>query len=110
MRRGERGDRPLEIVTSRQWYIRNGGRDTDLRAALVARGGEVTWHPTHMQHPSEDWLLSFTAEEMGFDFEPGDVADLVLTRAARAFEAGADGVIASPQEAAPSRLTAPGCR
>src|SRR6056297_428130 len=23
----ERGDRPLEIVTSRQWYIRNGGRD-----------------------------------------------------------------------------------
>jgi orotidine-5'-phosphate decarboxylase len=31
---------------------------------------------------------------------PGDVADLVVTRAARAFEAGADGVIASPQEAA----------
>ena len=30
----------------------------------------------------------------------GDVADLVGTRAARAFEAGADGVIASPQEAA----------
>lgn len=31
---------------------------------------------------------------------PGDVADLVGERAARAFEAGADGVIASPQEAA----------
>lgn len=31
---------------------------------------------------------------------PGDIADLVRTRAARAFEAGADGVIASPQEAA----------
>jgi orotidine-5'-phosphate decarboxylase len=31
---------------------------------------------------------------------PGNIADLVLTRAARAFEAGADGVIASPQEAA----------
>ena len=30
----------------------------------------------------------------------GDVPDLVATRAARAFEAGADGVIASPQEAA----------
>ncbi|MCM2562731.1 orotidine-5'-phosphate decarboxylase [Lutimaribacter sp. EGI FJ00015] len=30
----------------------------------------------------------------------GDVADLVAERAARAFEAGADGVIASPQEAA----------
>lgn len=31
---------------------------------------------------------------------PGDIPDLVTTRAARAFQAGADGVIASPQEAA----------
>ena len=31
----ERGDRPLEIVTSRQWYIGNGGRD--LAAARRAR-------------------------------------------------------------------------
>ncbi|MGB0113726.1 MAG: valine--tRNA ligase [Ilumatobacteraceae bacterium] len=52
----ERGDRPLEIVTSRQWYIRNGGRDADLRAALVARGSEVTWHPTHMRHRYENWV------------------------------------------------------
>ena len=27
----EKGDRPLEIVTSRQWYIRNGARDADRR-------------------------------------------------------------------------------
>jgi len=33
----------------------------------------------------------------------GDLADLVLQRAAGAFEAGADGVIASPQEAAAIR-------
>lgn len=32
--------------------------------------------------------------------KPGDVRELVLERAANAFEAGADGVIASPQEAA----------
>ncbi|KPN61688.1 orotidine-5'-phosphate decarboxylase [Aliiroseovarius crassostreae] len=32
--------------------------------------------------------------------KPGDVQDLVLERAARAMDAGADGVIASPQEAA----------
>ncbi len=31
--------------------------------------------------------------------QPGDIPDLVATRAARALEAGADGVIASPQEA-----------
>ena len=52
----ERGDRPLEIVTSRQWYIRNGGRDADLRTALVARGTEVTWHPAHMQHRYDNWV------------------------------------------------------
>ncbi|MEL0040894.1 MAG: class I tRNA ligase family protein, partial [Ilumatobacter sp.] len=52
----ERGERPLEIVTSRQWYIRNGGRDADLRNALVARGHELTWHPTHMRHRYENWV------------------------------------------------------
>ena len=32
--------------------------------------------------------------------KPGDIHEITLERAARAFEAGADGVIASPQEAA----------
>ena len=32
--------------------------------------------------------------------KPGDIADLVAERAGKAFDAGADGVIASPQEAA----------
>ena len=31
----EKGDKPLEIVTTRQWYIRNGGRDDELRDALL---------------------------------------------------------------------------
>ena len=35
--------------------------------------------------------------------QPGDIADLVQSRADRAFAAGADGVIASPQEAASIR-------
>ena len=34
----ERGDRPLEIVTSRQWFIRNGGRDEELRQRAARRG------------------------------------------------------------------------
>ena len=25
----ENGDKPLEIVSTRQWYIRNGGRDAE---------------------------------------------------------------------------------
>jgi valyl-tRNA synthetase len=52
----EKGDRPLEIVTTRQWYIRNGGRDTALRDALVARGREITWVPEHMRHRYENWV------------------------------------------------------
>jgi valyl-tRNA synthetase len=52
----EKGDRPLEIVTSRQWYIRNGGRDTDLRDALLRRGKELQWHPPYMQVRFENWV------------------------------------------------------
>ncbi len=52
----ERGHRPLEIVATRQWYIRNGGRDDALRDALVARGGELAWHPPYMQSRYTDWV------------------------------------------------------
>jgi valyl-tRNA synthetase len=52
----EKGDRPLEIVTSRQWYIRNGGRSEPLREALLARGAELAWHPEYMQHRYENWV------------------------------------------------------
>jgi valyl-tRNA synthetase len=52
----EKGDRPLEIVTSRQWYVRNGGRDADLREALVACGQELDWHPPFMRSRYENWV------------------------------------------------------
>jgi valyl-tRNA synthetase len=52
----EKGDRPLEIVTSRQWYIRNGGRDEKLRSKLLSRGDELTWHPDFMQHRYANWV------------------------------------------------------
>ena len=52
----EKGDKPLEIVSSRQWYIRNGGRDSDLRDALVARGNEITWAPAYMQSRYTNWI------------------------------------------------------
>jgi valyl-tRNA synthetase len=52
----EKGDRPLEIVTSRQWYIRNGGRDVSLRKELLARGEEMTWHPPFMKARYDDWV------------------------------------------------------
>jgi valyl-tRNA synthetase len=52
----EKGERPLEIVTTRQWYIRNGGRDPELREALVARGREIQWIPEHMRHRYDNWV------------------------------------------------------
>ncbi|HEY7627768.1 MAG TPA: valine--tRNA ligase, partial [Ilumatobacteraceae bacterium] len=52
----ERGHRPLEIVATRQWYIRNGGRDEALRNALIARGEELKWHPQYMLNRYENWV------------------------------------------------------
>ncbi len=52
----EKGDRPLEIVTSRQWYIRNSARDEELREALLARGRQLVWHPDHMRVRYEHWV------------------------------------------------------
>lgn len=52
----EKGDKPLEIVTSRQWYIRNGGRDADRRQDLVNRGREIQWHPEFMRSRYENWV------------------------------------------------------
>ena len=52
----EKGDKPLEIVTTRQWYIRNGGRDAALRTQLLSRGAELKWHPEYMKVRYENWV------------------------------------------------------
>jgi len=52
----EKGDKPLEIVATRQWYIRNGGRDTALRDEMVERGSEIEWIPAHMRHRYDNWV------------------------------------------------------
>ncbi len=52
----EKGDKPLEIVSTRQWYIRNGGRDEELKQQLLARGEELVWVPDHMKHRYANWV------------------------------------------------------
>jgi valyl-tRNA synthetase len=52
----ERGSRPLEIVTTRQWYIRNGAYDPGLRDVLLERGRELQWHPPQMRFRYESWV------------------------------------------------------
>ncbi len=52
----EKGDKPLEIVSTRQWYISNGGRDEALKQQLLARGEELAWVPEHMRHRYSNWV------------------------------------------------------
>ncbi|GAA4733067.1 valine--tRNA ligase [Nocardioides endophyticus] len=52
----EKGDKPLEIVATRQWYIRNGGRDAGLRGEMLDRGAEIRWIPGHMKHRYDNWV------------------------------------------------------
>jgi valyl-tRNA synthetase len=47
----EKGDRPLEIVTSRQWFIKT----IEFREALLERGRQLQWHPAYMQARYENW-------------------------------------------------------
>jgi len=58
----EKGELPLEIVSSRQWYIRNGGRDPALREALLAEGRKLHWTPEHMRHRYEHWVGGLTGD------------------------------------------------
>jgi valyl-tRNA synthetase len=48
----EKGDRPLEIVTSRQWFIKT----IEFREGLLARGRALQWHPPYMRARYESWV------------------------------------------------------
>jgi valyl-tRNA synthetase len=58
----EKGDRPLEVITSRQWFVRT----LPLKDELLARGRELRWHPPYMgarfaswvEGLNQDWALS----------------------------------------------------
>jgi valyl-tRNA synthetase len=58
----EKGDKPLEIVTTRQWYIRNGGRDEKLRSQLLERGAELDWVPPHMRVRYDNWVSGLNGD------------------------------------------------
>ncbi|GAA2523458.1 valine--tRNA ligase [Rarobacter incanus] len=66
----EKGDKPLEIVTSRQWYLRNGGRDwvradgsaRDLRGELLAAGEDLEFHPDFMRVRYANWVSGLNGD------------------------------------------------
>jgi valyl-tRNA synthetase len=54
----EKGDRPLEIVTSRQWFVKT----LDHRDELVGRGRAMKWHPPHMRDRFESWVTGLNTD------------------------------------------------
>lgn len=58
----EKGDKPLEIVSTRQWYIVNGARDEALRERLLAHGRELSWHPDFMRVRYENWVEGLSGD------------------------------------------------
>ena len=54
----EKGERPVEIVTSRQWFIRT----IEHREELLERGRELRWHPPYMRARLEDWVNGLTGD------------------------------------------------
>lgn len=58
----EKGDRPLEIVSTRQWYIKNSAHDPQLRERLLAHGRELQWHPDFMRVRYENWVEGLSGD------------------------------------------------
>ena len=54
----EKGERPVEIITSRQWFIRT----IEHHDELIARGRELKWHPPYMRARFEDWVNGLTGD------------------------------------------------
>jgi len=54
----EKGDRPLEIVTSRQWFI----KVLDQRDELMRLGGELQWHPGFMKSRYDSWVQGLNTD------------------------------------------------
>jgi valyl-tRNA synthetase len=54
----EKGDRPLEIITSRQWFIKT----MDFRDRLLALNKELQWHPEYMAHRFENWVNGLSGD------------------------------------------------
>jgi len=54
----EKGERPVEIVTSRQWFLRTTAHSQEL----LARGRELRWHPPYMRARYEDWVRGLTGD------------------------------------------------
>jgi valyl-tRNA synthetase len=58
----EKGDRPLEIISTRQWYLTNGARNAALGDQLIADGRAINFTPDHMRVRYENWVGGLTGD------------------------------------------------
>ncbi len=54
----EKGEHPLEIVASRQWYVKT----MEQRAQLIDAGRRIAWHPDYMRTRYEAWINGLTGD------------------------------------------------
>ena len=54
----EKGDRPLEFITTRQWFVRL----LDKKEALLAKGDAVQWHPDFMRLRFRNWTENLNSD------------------------------------------------
>jgi valyl-tRNA synthetase len=54
----EKGDRPLEIVTSRQWFVRT----SDMVETLLRAADQLHFHPGFMSHRLRTWVEGLNAD------------------------------------------------
>jgi valyl-tRNA synthetase len=55
----EKGDRPLELIPTRQWFVRL----MDKKDLLLKKGDEIQWHPDFMRLRYRNWT-----ENLGLDW------------------------------------------
>ncbi|MCK5793209.1 MAG: class I tRNA ligase family protein, partial [Anaerolineales bacterium] len=48
----EKGDRPLEFVTTRQWFV----KILKYKDELKAQGEKIEWHPSYMRSRYQNWV------------------------------------------------------
>ena len=54
----EKGDRPLELIPARQWYV----KIMDKKEALLAQGRKIQWHPDFMSKRYEHWVEGLNSD------------------------------------------------
>jgi valyl-tRNA synthetase len=54
----EKGDKPLEYLTSRQWYV----KILDHKEELLKQGDKINWVPEHMKHRYTDWVKNLNQD------------------------------------------------